>query len=482
MNHSPATWVGRLPGADGVITLTSPTVHEGVFTFDVPGVGRFDQTLHRVLPFSPEDFRARIGEYTDGDITIVVTMHADDTTGAPFPFYADVEHGALVPLYPIAPDRMMSQQGEDLVFGDETVTLSVDGCEASLFRSPRIVTEEVSFPVSGSNAVLSGTLLRPIGTDPVPAVAMAHGAAAHQRDYYRIFAHAIVRSGFAVLMFDRQGYGSSTGEPDTSLRGNAAGLEAALDFLTSREDIGPVGLWGFSNGMWTVPLVTARRPDVAFVAGVSAPGVSAVDSEVHRRTTALRQAGVAESAVDLAARTWQTLLGAGAGETVPAARIKKLDGWLAKLRDDESVQSFRSPGYAVSAPHLSPMPPLDTPGEALVKELSADPDPGMSYDPVNSYREIGCPVLLQYGPLDLNLPAERSAERITAALRDGGNEELTVHSYPGAGHLLETVNEDVEGRTYEEVSYGFHRFRFASGAVADQAAWFARIAESLTNG
>ncbi|MGH8882976.1 MAG: alpha/beta hydrolase family protein, partial [Stackebrandtia sp.] len=238
MSHKPRTWVGRFPGIDGVITINTDAPPATTCSFDVPGGLRFGQQLEPVLPFSPEEFRARVGRYSDGDITVVVTMIADDTTSEPFPFYADLEHDAMVRLYPVAADRFLSEQGEELIFdADGALVLTVDDCTATLRRCQTQTEEEVSFLVSGTPTVLSGTLLRPAGTGPLPAVILAHASAWHHRDVYRAFAHWLVTAGVAVLIYDRQGHGSSTGDPDAALRTNAAGVEAAIDFLAERDDV-----------------------------------------------------------------------------------------------------------------------------------------------------------------------------------------------------------------------------------------------------
>lgn len=474
MSHTPTTWVGRFPGIDGVIKVNVAASGPAP-TFDVPGSLRFHRQLHPVLPFAPEKFRHRVGEYTDGDITLVVSMNSDATIGRPFPFYADLDHDAVVPLYPISANTMLSEQGEELIFGEDGgLVLSVDDCKAELSPATSHAEEEVSIPVSGTPTVLSGTLLRPKHSEPVTGVIIAHAAAWHQRDFYRIFAHGLVSAGVAVLIYDRQGYGSSTGDATASLRSNAADLEAAIDFLDARDDIASVGLWGISNGMWTVPLVAARRPDVAFVAGVSAPGVTMSEAEVHRRSTALRQGGVDEAAAEIAAVAWRILLGVRITGSATADSVAELEGLLDKLRGNASVKAFQLPEYAVVSPQLSPLPPLGPAAETIAL-FAKQPDPEMGYDPANSYRVIGCPVLLQHGTVDTNVPTAVSQDRIRTALSEGGNEQFTLSGYEGAGHFLETVSQDVDGMTYEQVSYLLHRFRLAPGAITELKTWIAQV-------
>lgn len=470
-------WVALLPGQDGLIRVNLPADAKDA-SFDLPARLQFGQRLHPVRPFDTEAWRSRIGEYTDGDIRLVVTMNPDTDLGEPYPFYADLDHDAVVPLIPIGDGALLSEQGEELTFGaDGELRIAIEGAEATLHRAEEPVEEEVSFMVSGEATVVSGTLLRPAGTEAVPGAVMVHGSGFHQRDFYRMYAHALVRAGVAALIFDRQGHGASTGDPAESLQDKAAGVEAAIDFLRGREDIADVGLWGISNGMWTVPLVAARRPDVAFVAGVSAPGVTAAESEVHRRSSALRQGGVSDEAAETAGKIWR-LLGEmrHSGDAAPS-RVRELEPLLKQLRADPTAKAYTPPDYAKASPQLSPMPPAGTAAE-LAKQYATGPDPAIGYDPANSYREISCPVLLQYGSEDVNVPSAESGKRINDALTEGGNENFTITDYPGAGHMLERVPAAIEGMTYEQASYRLHGFRFASGAVSEMIAWFKSIQES----
>jgi pimeloyl-ACP methyl ester carboxylesterase len=147
-------------------------------------------------------------------------------------------------------------------------------------------------------------LIMPTGDGAHPAVVVADGTAGGQRDFCRLSAQAPLDAGVAVLIYDKQGHGRSAGKADPAIFDQANALSAALDALASTPgiDSGRVGLLGFSNGMWAVRMAAARRPDVAFVAGVGSPGVTLAESEVHRRTKVLRDAGV--GAETLAARRY----------------------------------------------------------------------------------------------------------------------------------------------------------------------------------
>jgi pimeloyl-ACP methyl ester carboxylesterase len=54
------------------------------------------------------------------------------------------------------------------------------------------------------------------------------------------------------------------------------------------------------------------------------------------------------------------------------------------------------------------------------------PDPELDYDPAADYQRIHCPVLLQYGANDLNVPVPESENRIRSALERAGNRDVTI--------------------------------------------------------
>jgi hypothetical protein len=90
--------------------------------------------------------------------------------------------------------------------------------------------------------------------------------------------------GFAVLAYDKRGVGGSTGEYTSIGPANsdrmfgllADDALAGIAALRKRSDIdgSRVGLVGFSQAGWIMPLAASRSRDVTFVVIVSGPAVS----------------------------------------------------------------------------------------------------------------------------------------------------------------------------------------------------------------
>ena len=340
-----------------------------------------------------------------------------------------------------------------------------------LSRSARYHEAAVTFDAGGVQ--LAGTLITPATPGPHPAAVLVHGAAGGQRDFNRLFAEPFLDAGVGVLIYDKSGHGLSGGSEPT-IFDQAAAASAAVDLLAAhpRVDADRIGLAGISNGMWAVPMVAGRRPDVAFVAGIGSPGVSMAESEVHRRTKILRDSGVGEGTVAAVARAWRAafaVAAAGAGAT-DEAMVAELAHALEEVAGAADLARYAPPAYVQQNPMLSPVPPM-LPAAELVDMLAGEPDPELPHDPVDDYRNVTCPVLLQYGAEDTSVPVEPSVQRITAALSATG--AATIRVYPHLEHLLNVVPDDVPQQELEAAMYSFRDFTFGPGVRRDLTEWLA---------
>jgi uncharacterized protein len=430
--------------------------------------------------FDPEAFQPWVGEYAGGDCSIVVAMFADDDFGAPYPFY--LEGDDVVRLEQLDAVRLLSARGEKFELvggatqsGTSLIVRRADGGDGlRLARTASPVEQHVRF-----GRGLAGTVLLPAGSGPFSAVVAAHGAAGGQRDFYRLFAHTMVGAGVSVLIYDKPGFGESAGAGQPTIFSQAEAIEAGVDYLRERSDVRQVGLWGFSNGMWAVPLVAVRDSDIAFVAGIGSPGVSMAESEIHRRACALRRAGVSPAVIERVRSAWRAVFAAIAGGRVEGAASQALDQVLRDLADEGELSNVPIPAFARVNPALSPIPP---PSLTVVRSfLDGTADPELGHDPVVDYQRIRCPIFLQYGEQDLNVPVTASVAAIRAAVERSGNPDLTIRTYANAQHMLDIVdpgNGTAGGNGAqedpEEAEYLMRHFTFTRGARDDLRNWMSR--------
>lgn len=191
------------------------------------------------------------------------------------------------------------------------------------------------------------------------------------------------RRGIAVLRFDERGVGASSGDFSAATSEDLADdVRAALVFLRAKSDIdgSRLGLVGHSEGGLIAPMVAAADPAVAAVvsmAGPSRTGREILDYQLRRRITADSALSAAERAAALA--------------KIPA----QLDALAAR------------------------------PWEAFF----------LGYDPLPAARTLQVPVLLLQGAADIQVTPEQ-AEELAAAVRTGGNPNVTVRVFPEINHLF----------------------------------------------
>jgi uncharacterized protein len=438
--------------------------------------GQFE--LWAASPLEEAGYRQFTGHFAGDGRAVSLHLQSDEFFGEAMTLY--LEGSDLVRLHPVAPRRFVSERAElmDLAADGPGPGVSIRpagrGPLARLRPAPLWTEEDVVFP--GPAGRLAGTLMTPLTAGPHAAIALAHGAGGGRRDFYRIFGEQFARAGVAALIFDKRGHGGSAGDlEESTMLARSHDAEAALDFLRARPGIaaGRTGLYGFSNGAWSVPMVAGRRTDLAFVVVMGAPGVTPAASEVHRKVFELREQGIPSGECDLAGRMWELIYQFRQTGAWDEADSGFFDDAARRLRASQAIAGLRLQQYAVDNPFLAPVPPYRGHDELLADRPEAE-DTDWSYDPVPDYQRTSCPVLFMVGELDQNLPAVESARRVAAVLETPGHPDSVVRVFPGAGHLMNLSDSSgLHGMTTEEASYRFHRFRFAPGFLELLRDWTA---------
>ncbi len=154
-------------------------------------------------------------------------------------------------------------------------------CQA-VARPPDFTTKNVRFPSAG--VTLAGTLFKP--KHPYAAVVIVYGSGQEKR--MTEFAALLASNGLAVLTYDKRGVGESGGVyagPEVGTNNiDAANLDllaadasAAADALAAHLPArqGPVGLVGFSQAGWVIPLAATKNQMVRFLVLFSGPVITA---------------------------------------------------------------------------------------------------------------------------------------------------------------------------------------------------------------
>lgn len=296
---------------------------------------------------------------------------------------------------------------------------------------------EVTYENKIGGVKLAGTLTLPPSANPVPAVLLITGSGAQDRDEtifehkpFLVLADYLTRKGIAVLRVDDRGVGGSSGKvQDATSADFAEDVLAGVAYLKGRKEINPaqIGLIGHSEGGIIAPLVASRSRDVAFIvllAGTGLPG----DEILYLQGAALLKVAGADAAALARQRSLQeTMFAVVRQEKDNDAAEKKIRAGLQELSsklDKEEQKQL-----------LEAMPLLD--GQ-IQRVLTPWFRHFLEYDPRTALRKVTCPVLVLNGEKDLQVVPEPNVQAIAAALKEGGNKDVTVRVFPDLNHLFQT--------------------------------------------
>lgn len=229
-----------------------------------------------------------------------------------------------------------------------------------------------------------------------------------------------VCNGINVVSYDQRGVGESAG--DWLLNGpgqRAVDVEAINDAMRGepRVDSRRIGVWGFSNGGWTAPVVSVHRP-IAFMILRSAPTESLAQNIDYEVEQSMRRHHV-EDAAPQAIALWHAFEQALDG-SVSWSYTKGLYDLSAK---QPWFQYSLMPDLGIS------IPPPSSKIEGLRRFVT--------FDPTNTLLGVAStPTLALYGALDRNVDAADSAAHMREYLTRAGNRDVTIKVYPNAGHQL----------------------------------------------
>lgn len=305
--------------------------------------------------------------------------------------------GAVVPSQGAYIDRL---PGDSPVASWDPATVRYDAPVGAPY-----VAEPVTIHTP-AGITLAGTLTMPAHRTGarLPAVVLITGSGSQDRDEaapsigayrpFREIADTLSRRGIAVLRLDDRGVGgSSVGEMTATSADFADDIRAGITFLRARPDIAParVGLVGHSEGGMIAPMIAATDSTLramVLIAGTARTGRAVMSGQ--RRYAIDRDTSIRASQRDS----------------------------VAADRDRESELLYARPGW-------------------LNFFANHDPLPGA--------RRVRAPTLILQGETDTQVSPEQ-ASMLAAALRAGGNRNVSVRTFPRMNHLmLEDPSGDFSG-------------------------------------
>lgn len=310
--------------------------------------------------------------------------------------------------------------------------------------------EKVTFKNEEAGIVLAGTLTEPEGEGLFPAVVLISGSGPQDRDEsllghrpFYVLADHLTRQGIAVLRFDDRGVGESEGHFSTATSEDfATDASAAIDFLKSRNEIHPdqLGLVGHSEGGMIAPMVAVTRGDLSFIVLLAGPGLTGEQILYSQAALIARANGAPEEAIAKNKDQQKAIFELLKSPDPMGEVVKKIRSYLeAKLVDAPEAEQAQGK-VAIEAQIAQ----VATPWFRYF----------LTFDPAPVLAKVRCPVLALIGEKDLQVPCKENLDAIAAALRKGGNPDVTVKALPKLNHLFQTC-ETGSPTEYSEIEETF---------------------------
>ena len=324
------------------------------------------------------------------------------------------------------------------------------------------VSQDVKFENKAAGVTLAGTLTMPSTGDNFITAILITGSGPQNRDEeimghkpFLIIADYLTRRGIAVLRYDDRGVALSTGNISTATTADfAEDVESAIAYLKTRKEINPqkIGLIGHSEGGIVSTIVAARSNDIGFIVMLAGTGVRGdalmlLQEEALYKASGLPEAKVAEL-IKINAKVFNKVV-----DTNEAVSPKEIVDFMTTMKadieaavpegmtDDDYIKQF---AVSLASPWLQYF---------------------LRYDPAPALEKVKIPVLAVNGGRDLQVPAKENLAAISAALKKGGNQNVTVKEYPGLNHLFQ---ESVTGLPDE---YSSIEQTFSPDVLKDLADW-----------
>ena len=242
--------------------------------------------------------------------------------------------------------------------------------------SYRIETSTVTITQADGEQV-PALLRRPVGvTGPTPGAVFLHGAGTHDIHGFSSQAEALSSAGATTLVPSKPMEDYSLASRD--YRAMAADYQRSVDYLIALDgvDAARVGLYAESEGAIPGAVLTAVDERIAFLVMASAPVVRLREQMALAMDSYMRNVGVPEPMLTLIPRVL------GSAE-IPGGGFQYAD-----------------------------------------------------FDSVPYLRRITVPVLMLYGTADASMPLVQGPMTVREAVRQSGDDALTVRYYEGANHGL----------------------------------------------
>ena len=276
---------------------------------------------------------------------------------------------------------------------------------------PSYRVEEIFFK-HGDNQ-LAGLMTFPVSDkEEFPCIVMIHGDGPVDRDSghgYDLFFEEFAKAGWCVLSWDKPGIGESSGDwLNQSMSDRADEALAAIHYLQSRGDVisNKIGLFGYSQAGWVIPLAASRSEDVSFIIPVST-AIDVVSQSRYYRKNRWALKGYSQEEIDENLSYYDRL-------------------------EQQSLEHPSYESYLKSVQNEAP----EHYGELMARGRWIFSNKLGGVNARHALRNTHCPVLAIWGDKDMYVDVDESYKIYSEELKKAGNSDVTLQIFPNANHSL----------------------------------------------
>jgi uncharacterized protein len=303
----------------------------------------------------------------------------------------------------------------------------------SSFKPERLIHEDATI-VDAAGGPL-GVSLYSTGAGKRTTIVLIHGNDPETREMGFLIPYFVL-NGINVISYDQRGTGKSSGNwQENGPAQRAEDVEALYDTYLSNPhvDATRMGVWGFSNGGWTAPIVAIARP-LKFMLLKSPPPESIETNVCYSVTQNMQHKKYDAPSIASATEVWRSLIGALTGNVSwDAARTLYIAASTKPWFTDSYLPYFY--------PQDLGFPPPAAAAAARRRELV--------YDPAETLEKLGTPTLALFGALDRNVDVTNAPALFKAAFSHGVMRDFTLQIYRDAGHTLKVSATGFNGEPSE---------------------------------
>jgi pimeloyl-ACP methyl ester carboxylesterase len=336
-------------------------------------------------------------------------------------------------------------------------------------------SEEVVF--SNGDIKIAGTITLPDNKGIHPAIIMITGSGPLNRDEeylgfkpFKIIADHFTQKGIATLRYDSRGVGGSTGNVFLSTFPDfAKDVMAAINYLKNRSEINPsqIGLCGHSEGAFIAPLCASNSDDVAFIILISGGGHSGEKLFLAQSELIMKADGESEDKINDILKSQEELLSLileGAKETEIESIVIDMTRKSMNIKTNDREAGKEDLNNTIKNQLACQLTQFNSPWFKYF----------LNYDPIPKLEKVKCPVLMLFGELDLQVPAQLNKDTMVEALKKGGYKNYTVKIFPKANHLYQCA------KTGSPSEYGNLDKKFVPGFLEFMSNWLLKRVDIVT--